>query len=63
MIEQATRGNLSKKLTGIAQSGRLGDLNFNCVELGVTDDHEVTVADQTSPKSIIIKIKFTFNME
>ena len=37
---------------------------INCLlELGIVDGHEVTVADPTTPKSILIKIKFTFNME
>jgi Fe2+ transport system protein FeoA len=47
MIKEATKDNLPKRLT----------------ELGIVDDHEITVADQTSPKSIIIKIKLTCNME
>ena len=33
------------------------------IALGITDNHIVTVADQTSPKSILIHIKFSFNME
>lgn len=47
MIEQATKPNLKKKL----------------MDLGVVDGHEITVADQTTPKPILITIKFTFNME
>ncbi|XP_019851860.1 PREDICTED: NEDD8-activating enzyme E1 catalytic subunit-like isoform X2 [Amphimedon queenslandica] len=46
-IEEATKCNLDKKLTA----------------LGITDNHIVTVADQTTPKSILIHVKFSFNME
>ena len=33
------------------------------IDLGVVDGHEITVDDQTTPKPILITIKFTFNME
>ena len=32
-------------------------------ELGIVDGHEVIVADSTTPKPIIVTIKFTYNME
>jgi hypothetical protein len=65
MIKEATKDNLPKRLTGIceANNDNNNDDGDDVTELGIVDDHEITVADQTSPKSIIIKIKLTCNME
>lgn len=46
-METATRLNLKKKLT----------------DLGISDGHEIVVADTTTPKPISVLIKYTYNME
>ncbi|XP_031565141.1 NEDD8-activating enzyme E1 catalytic subunit-like [Actinia tenebrosa] len=46
-IEERIRGNLSKTLQ----------------ELGLTDGHEIVIADSTTPKAIICKIHYTSTME
>ncbi|XP_065901241.1 NEDD8-activating enzyme E1 catalytic subunit-like [Dysidea avara] len=45
-IEQVTKKNLKEKLT----------------VLGIQDNHEIVVADPTSPKQVIIIIRLTFDM-
>ncbi|XP_064388064.1 NEDD8-activating enzyme E1 catalytic subunit-like isoform X2 [Halichondria panicea] len=46
-LEKATRSNLGKKL----------------FDLGIGDNHEIVVADVTSPKPITIIVKYTYGME
>lgn len=46
-IEERTRPNLAKKLT----------------EVGLLDGHEVMVADVTTPNTVVIKLRFSQDVE
>jgi len=62
-IEQVTKKNLKEKLTGRHLIGLLLVTVFTFVAvLGIQDNHEIVVADSTSPKQVIIIIRLTFDM-
>ena len=45
------------------RSVHLISIFFFYLDLGISDCHEVVVADITSPKPITIVVKFTYGME
>lgn len=34
-----------------------------CAELGITDNHEIIIADVTTPRPITVIVKYEYNME
>lgn len=63
-IEQATKKNLKEKLTGNSSFVWCMAIVMNdcIIVLGIHDNHEIVVADATSPKQLIINIRLTYDM-
>ena len=70
-MERATKDNLKKTMTGELSVIIIPSMQTNVLfssiiiilELGLTDGHNVVVADVTTPKPISLTVKFVDNME
>ena len=64
-MERATKDNLKKTLTGESSITVLLLRWFliGFLELGLTDGHNIVVADVTTPKPLSLTVKFVDNME